>query len=67
MRVLFGLILGVLLTVGAAYAVDTWRAPAASTANPPSVQRKMVNWDVVSKNWDKLTIRVRQEWSKLTG
>jgi hypothetical protein len=67
MRVLLGMILGALLTVASAYAFDTWRAPANSTASTPAVQRTMVNWDVVGKNWDKLTVRVRQEWNKLTG
>ena len=67
MRVLLGMILGALLTVASAYALDTWRAPANSTASTPGVQRTMVNWDVVGKNWDKLTVRVRQELSKLTG
>jgi hypothetical protein len=67
MRVLLGMILGALLTVASAYALDTWRAPASSTANTAGVQRTMVNWDVVGKNWDKLTGRVRQEWNKLAG
>jgi hypothetical protein len=68
MRVLLGMILGALLTVATAYALDSWRAPAAATANtPPGVQRTMVNWDVVGKNWNQLTVRVRQEWNKLTG
>ena len=67
MRVLLGMILGALLTIASAYALDIWRAPASSAANTPAVQRTMVNWDVVGKNWDKLTVRVRQEWNKLTG
>jgi len=67
MRVLLGMILGALLTIASAYALDTWRMPASSAANTPAVQRTMVNWDVVGKNWDKLTVRVRQEWNKLTG
>jgi hypothetical protein len=61
------MILGAVLTVATAYALDSWRAPETSTANPPTIQRPMVNWDVVSKNWDKLTVRVRQEWNKLAG
>ena len=61
MRVLFGIILGVFITVGGAYVYDT-RAPDGA-----AVQRPMVNWDVVGKNWTQFTARVRDEWTKLTG
>jgi len=67
MRVLLGMILGALLTIGAAYAIDTWRAPAAVAGTSSSAQKTMVNWDVVGKNWNRLTGRVRQEWTKLSG
>jgi hypothetical protein len=59
MRLLFGIILGVALTVGGAYVSDT------SKSGPDA--RPMVNWDVVGKNFDALTIMVKQGWAKLTG
>jgi len=68
MRVLFGIILGVFLTIGFAYAYD------ASTAHPPEPsvqsgigQRPMVNWDVVSVNWQGWSQDVRNTWHKLAS
>ena len=58
MRLIFGIILGALLTVGGAYVVDT---SSGAEAKP------MVNWDVVSKNVETLGTKVRQGWNRLTG
>jgi hypothetical protein len=63
MRLLFGIILGVALTIGGAYVVDTTSKPANSTVE----QRPMVNWDVVGRNFDSLTAMIKQGWTKLTG
>jgi hypothetical protein len=60
-RVLLGVILGALLTIGGAYIHDT------QFAGKPGVERQMVNWDVVGRNWNQLTARVRLEWNKLTS
>jgi hypothetical protein len=65
MRVLIGIILGVILTTGGAYLYDSHNA--ASAANTPGVQRPMVNWDVVGNNWNRLTERARAEWSRLAS
>jgi len=59
MRLLFGIIIGIALTVGGAYITDTMSAPAAGT--------KMVNWDVVAKNLDTVTTLAREGWKKITG
>jgi hypothetical protein len=59
MRLLFGMILGAALTVGAAYISDT--AKSGPEARP------MVNWDVVGKNVETLTVMIKQGWAKLTG
>jgi len=59
MRLLLGIILGAALTVGAAYVSDT--SKAGSDARP------MVNWDVVAKNVDTLTVMIKQQWAKLTS
>ena len=61
MRVLIGIILGAILTVGGAYLYDSHSAMAAGA------QRPMVNWDVVSNKWDHLTGRARAEWARLTS
>ena len=71
MRLLFGIILGALLTIGGAYISDTMTAGEAAVANPdrPSgtVARTMVNWDVVGENWRLLRIRVSEGWNRLTN
>jgi hypothetical protein len=71
MRLLFGIMLGALLTIGGAYVSDTMTAGEAAVANPdrPSaaVARTMVNWDVVGENWRSLRIRVSEGWNRLTA
>ena len=63
MRLLFGMILGAALTVGAAYVSDTTSKPTA----PGAEHRPMVNWDVVGRNVDTVTTMIKQSWAKLTG
>ena len=66
MRVLIGIILGGVLTVGGAYVYDSHNALAAADA-PASAQRPLVNWDVVGTKWNHLTVRARAEWTRLAG
>jgi hypothetical protein len=61
MRFLLGLVLGVLLTISAAYIYDSGRADQAG------LQRTMVNWDIVSENWQAAKARVQREWSELSS
>ena len=66
MRTLLGIILGGVLTVGGAYLYDSHHALAA-TNDQASVQRPLVNWDVVGSKWDRLTQRAREEWVRVIG
>jgi hypothetical protein len=66
MRVLLGIILGVLLTVGGTYLYDTHNAAAAVSA-PAQTERPLVNWDVVSRKWHGLTEQAREEWTKVAS
>jgi hypothetical protein len=66
MRLLFGIILGALLTIGGAYLYDSHNAISASNATA-SLQRPLVNWDVVNTKWLRLTERARTEWSRHAG
>lgn len=66
MRLLLGIILGGFLTVGGAYLYDSHHALAAGTGSA-SVQRSLVNWDVVGTKWQHLTERARAEWTRLAG
>jgi hypothetical protein len=66
MRLLLGVVLGVLLTVGFAYMYDSatphLSEPAAQTS---AEQRPMVNWDVVNVNWQGWSLHVHNTWNKL--
>ena len=64
MRVLIGIVLGVLLTVGATYLYDSHYAVTTANASSP---QPMVNWDVVSNKWNHLTTRARAEWVRIAG
>lgn len=64
MRFLLGIIVGAALTILTAYVVDS-RTNVASVDNP-TASRQMVNWDVVSRNWEQFSSRVRGEWNRLT-
>ena len=66
MRILLGIILGCVLTVGTAYLYNSGSTPVAITA-PAGAQRPMVNWDVVGSKWRHLTVRARAEWHRLAG
>jgi hypothetical protein len=70
MRVIFGIILGALLTVSIAFIVDSWNArPAPATtgsANAIVESRPMVNWDVVDANLRLAQERVREAFTRLS-
>jgi hypothetical protein len=73
--IILGVFLGILLTIGATFAFDTLSgraAPPSSTA--ATDQRPVVNWDVVSRDFDDLHAgliemgnRVHQGWRRLAG
>jgi hypothetical protein len=69
MRVLFGIILGVVLTVGVAFISDSLTTDPATTTGSNSAtvaHRPMVNWDVVGDNMRIAQERVRAAWIKLS-
>jgi hypothetical protein len=73
MRLLFGIILGVALTVGVAFVSDTWATGPSSnvsttngSASATAEHRNMVNWDVVSDNMRIVRERARETWTKLS-
>ena len=68
MRVLFGIILGVALTVSVAFISDAWTTgPSATSGSGSAVteHRAMVNWDVVGDNMRIARERVREAWTKI--
>ena len=63
MQTLLGIIVGIFFTIGVAYVHDaTIPPPAAGTV---SVERQMVNWDVVNGSWRDLKARVNAGWRRL--
>ena len=69
MRVLFGIILGVALTVSVAFISDTWATgPSTTTGSGSAVveHRNMVNWDVVGDNTRITRERMREAWTKIS-
>jgi hypothetical protein len=59
MRLIFGIIIGVLLTIGAAYVHDM----TADTTDPN--QQRIVNWDVADRNFAEIATSVRDGWNRL--
>lgn len=66
MRVLLGIILGAVLTIGGAYIYDSHNALNAQSA-PAVAQKPLVNWDIAATKLQRLTDRARAEWVRLTG
>ena len=66
MRLLLGIIIGIGLTVGGAYLYDSFGGPT-DNASGATAARPMVNWDVVDKNWQRATSRVKREWDRLAA
>ena len=63
MRMFFGIIVGIILTVGAAYVSDSIR----NTSGPEgSFDRPMVNWDVVGQRLSELTSDMQVMWHDFT-
>jgi hypothetical protein len=67
MPVLLGFILGVLVTIAGAYEYDstTGRAANGLSATSASGQAPMVNWSVVSDDWQNLQTNVRAKAENL--
>ncbi len=64
MRFLLGMIVGCALTIVTAYVIDN-RANLVG-AETTTTQR-MVNWDIVSENWQQFSDRMRGEWRRLSS
>jgi hypothetical protein len=62
-RLLVGVLLGALLTISLAYMHDTQFAATDATG----VTRPFVNWDVVNRDWQRLTGRLREQWNRLAA
>jgi hypothetical protein len=59
MRLLFGIIVGIVLTVAGAYFHDSQL--------PPNSSQRLVNWDAAQDLTRSGMERAREEWGKLTA
>jgi hypothetical protein len=69
MRMLFGIVVGVMLTVGVAFIADTTATgPGATTGSGSATvdRRKMVNWDVVGDNVRIARERANEVWARIS-
>jgi hypothetical protein len=76
MQILLGMILGVLITVSAAFVYDstTGRIANGLTVASADGHAPMVNWDVVNHDWDGMKQRLRdvavdveKGWKRIMG
>ena len=67
MRTFFGMILGAFLTIAGTYLYDSMQTSSVATGSSTATHRTMVNWDVVSENWQSFKQRAQIEWNKLAG
>ena len=76
MQLFVGMILRALITVGATFLYDSGTGRAANGLTVASAEghAPMVNWDVVSHDWDGMKQRLRdvavdveREWKRITG
>jgi hypothetical protein len=60
MRLLLGIILGALLTVGAAFVADSFALGQSGVE-----RRQIVNWDVAGDRFRALVAYAQEEWNSL--
>ena len=64
MRMFFGIIVGIILTIGAAYIYDSVRNTSGGEG---TFDRPVVNWDVLSHSIKNITSTVQDGIGRLTG
>ena len=64
MNLLFGIILGVLLTIGTAFMADAF---ATSDATTETCSKQIVNWDVAKQRLHETTASIATGWNRLKG
>ena len=63
MRTFLGMVLGCVLTIFVVYLHDNTRLLADDAGSVNS--RPIVNWDVATGEWNRMTDRVRIAWDRL--
>lgn len=65
MRILFGMILGCLLTIAAVYVHDSMAPLKGTSIAAASTSRAIVDWDVATSEWARIKESARTTWLKL--
>lgn len=65
MRFIMGLVVGIFLTIGAAYVGDAMHA--APGPDDKGTAQRMVNWSAVGENLRGVSSGVQNAWSRLVG
>ncbi len=60
MRIFFGILIGICLTIGATYISDSGKTG-------PEAAGKIVNWEIVREDWTWLSSTLQDSWTRLTG
>ncbi|HWX60375.1 hypothetical protein [Bradyrhizobium sp.] len=67
MRVFVGIILGMLLLVGAVFISDSMQTSAVANGQTAQTNRTLVNWDVVADDWHALKTRAHDDWVRISS
>ena len=67
MRVFVGIILGMLLLVGAVFISDSMQTSTVTNGQTAQTNRTLVNWDVVADDWHALKTRAHDDWVRISS
>lgn len=62
MNLLFGMVVGILLTIGTAFITDAYSAPEVTTEN---CSKQIVNWNVAKDRLHETTSSIATGWDRL--
>jgi hypothetical protein len=64
MNLLFGIVVGILLTIGTAFMADAF---ATSDVTTETCSKQIVNWDVAKQRLHETTTSIATGWNRLKG
>ena len=67
MQVFVGIILGMLLLVGAVFISDSIQTSSVANGQTAQANRTVVNWDVVADDWHALKTRAHDDWVRISS
>ena len=67
MQVFVGIILGMLLLIGAVFISDSIQTSSVASGQTAQANRTVVNWDVVADDWHALKTRAHDDWVRISS